>query len=74
VKIAEAKNRSKVFHVEHRVGGRISVEKPAVSRGTVEAWRLSLEDGTFHVEHTFGVFPRLRLISIGCLEPLFEAG
>jgi hypothetical protein len=66
VKIAEAKNRSKVFHVEHRVDGGISVEKPAVSRGTVEAWRFSFENEMFHVEHTLGVFPRLRLISIGC--------
>jgi hypothetical protein len=65
VKIAEAKNRSKVFHVEHRVDAGISVEKLAVSRGTVEAWRFSLETETFHVEHALGVFPRLRLISIG---------
>jgi hypothetical protein len=35
VKIAEAETRSKVFHVEHRGGGRISVEKHIVSRGTV---------------------------------------
>jgi len=64
VKIAEAKNRSKVFHVEHGVDGGISVEKPAVSRGTVEAWRFPLETEMFHVEHTLGVFPRLRRISI----------
>jgi len=35
VKITEAETRSKVFHLEHRGGGRISVEKHIVSRGTI---------------------------------------
>jgi hypothetical protein len=59
--------------VEHRGGGKISVEKPTVSRETVEGWRFPFENGSFHVQRTLGVFRDCDLSRSAALEPLFEA-
>jgi hypothetical protein len=55
VKIAEAKNRSKLFHVEHRGGGKISVEKGHCFTWNGRSAEIFRENGSFHVEATLGI-------------------